>query len=68
MKFKDIKDKSEDELKKMLSEHRIKLSGLAIQRSNNSLKDTSAIRKIKKDIARILTIMHKSHYNSLGHE
>lgn len=56
LKFKDIKNKSSIELQEMLKEFGVNLGKFRFDLSNNSLKNVSQISKIKKDIARILTL------------
>jgi len=57
MKIKEIKEKSENELKKDLVESRNKLTKLRFGVSAKQTKNHREIRKIKKNIARILTIL-----------
>jgi len=57
MKIKEIKEKSENELKKDLVESRNKLTKLRFDVSAKQTKNHREIRKIKKNIARILTIL-----------
>ncbi len=57
MKIKEIKEKNENELKKDLVESRNKLSKLRFDISAKQTKNHREVRKIKKDIARILTIL-----------
>ena len=57
MKFSEIQSKSEVELNEMLKESQIKLGKLRFELVNKSLKDTSQLGKVKKDIARILTAL-----------
>ncbi len=57
MDFKDLKNKTEDELKEMLSEYKGKLVELRFKDSNHQLKNVREIRQLKKDIARILTAL-----------
>lgn len=59
MKGKDLKLKPENELRNLLVETRDKLGNLKMNIARQS-KDTSEIKKLRKDIARILTILtHK---------
>ncbi len=59
MEFKELKNKSKDELNKILSDSRDNLRESRFKVANRQLKDVSSIKKIKKDIARILTIFNK---------
>lgn len=58
MKFSEIKDKTKKELLESLKESRGKLSGFSFQLSGNTLKNSSEIKKTKKDIARIMTVLN----------
>lgn len=55
MKAKEIRGKTENELKKDLVELRNKSAKLRFDVSAKQVKNVREIRKIKKDIARILT-------------
>ncbi|HEY4507227.1 MAG TPA: 50S ribosomal protein L29 [Candidatus Paceibacterota bacterium] len=55
MKYRDIQSKSKNELEEMLKDLRIKLGKLRFELAGQSLKDTSQIGKMKRDIARVLT-------------
>ena len=57
MKPNDLQNKSSQELKKILEENQTKLARLSFEKEANTLKDTSQIKKTKKDIARILTFL-----------
>ena len=57
MKNNDFKNKSVDELRQILSDLKVKLAKLGFGLEANTLKDTSQIKKTKKDVARILTAL-----------
>lgn len=56
MKSSEIRNLSDEELVKKESELREELGNLRFQHKIRPLEDTSRIKTIKKDIARILTI------------
>ena len=58
MKAEELKGKSQDELKKMLLELRKSQLNLRFQKSNGQLSNTSEVRKIRRDIARIKTFLN----------
>lgn len=60
MKFSEIKNKSKEELNKMLEELRIKLGEMKFQVASNALKNTNQIKEAKRNIAQILTIMSQT--------
>ncbi|MDP2910321.1 MAG: 50S ribosomal protein L29 [bacterium] len=57
MKVKELRQKSKSELQRLLQEDREKLRQLRFDLSAGKVKNVREIRKIKKDIARILTIL-----------
>ena len=57
MKAKEIRQKSKKELERLVLENREKLRQLKFDLSAGKVKNVREIRKIKKDIARILTIL-----------
>lgn len=59
MKTKELRVKSEAELQKLLQERRGELRQLRFKVVRKEAKDTSEVRKIKRDIARILSILHE---------
>lgn len=58
MEFKELKSKSEAELKKILQESKDALRDLRFKLANRKLKDISKIRKTKMLIARISTLLN----------
>lgn len=58
MEFKELKNKTEKELHQSLNEFRHKLRDLNFKDANKQLKNNREIRVIKKDIARILTLLN----------
>ncbi|TSC95656.1 MAG: large subunit ribosomal protein L29 [Parcubacteria group bacterium Athens1014_10] len=57
MKTKELRKKTKEELKKMLSESKEKLVDLKFGIASKQLKNVMEIRKNKKSIAQILTIL-----------
>lgn len=57
MKIKELKQKNEIELKKLLADSREKLRDLRFRVASRQLKDVRQIRKIKKTIAKSLTLL-----------
>ncbi len=57
MKFADIKSKTKDELEKLFVDLKKELYNIHLLRANGDYKDTSRVKKIKKDVARILTYL-----------
>lgn len=59
MKPTDLKNKSTEELKIMLSDLKSKLAKLSFELEAHILKDTSQLKKTKKEIARTLTVLRQ---------
>lgn len=59
MKTSELKQKTEEELKKLLSQEREKLQNLRFALELKKSKNVREIRKTKKTIAQILTILNK---------
>jgi len=57
MELKELKLKTEKELKQILNKFRDKLRDLRFKDANKQLKDVREIRVIKKTIARVLTLL-----------
>jgi len=57
MKAEELKGKTSDELKKMLVEMRKEQFNLRFQKSGGQLENTAQMRKVRRDIARIKTIL-----------
>jgi large subunit ribosomal protein L29 len=55
MKYTDLQDKTLEELQTLLREKKVELFENRIKLRTMQLTDSSVIRKIKKDIARINT-------------
>lgn len=58
MKIKEIKGKSIEELKKLLKEKRDSLKDIVFSVSGSRAKNVKSISLIKKDIARVLTLIN----------
>ncbi len=59
MKTEDIRNKEEKELRDILKTKREKLQEMSQQLSSGRVKNIKSLRKTKKDIARILTILNE---------
>ncbi len=57
MKILEIKQKSQNELHRILAEKQEKLRQLRFDLASGKVKNVREIRQIKKDIARILTTL-----------
>lgn len=59
MKFKELQQKTKEELKKMLLEQKEKLRSLRFDVALKKIKNVREIRETRKTIARILTLLNK---------
>jgi large subunit ribosomal protein L29 len=59
LKVSDLRELTEDELERRLDEARQELFNLRFQHATGALENTAALIGAKRDIARILTLMHE---------
>lgn len=59
MKAKEFRDKSKEELTKILDEKREKVRAMRFDIATKQVKNVRDIRKDKRDISRILTIINE---------
>ena len=57
MKAKDIRERSDDELRKALGDLEEQLFKLRFQKSTGQIENPIKIREVRKDIARVRTVM-----------
>jgi len=57
MKITELRQKSKSELQKLLQDSREKLRQLRFDLASGKVKNFREIRELKKDIARILTLL-----------
>ncbi len=62
MKIKELSKKNKNELLKTLSEKRTSLRDFRFSVSGSSVRNVKEGKSIKKDIARILTILKKNNF------
>lgn len=60
MDFKEIKNKTDEDLRKLLETTKEKERELRFKDSNRQLKNVREIRQQKKNVARILTVLNKN--------
>jgi len=59
MKPEEIREMSSEELRRKLEELQRELFNLRFRHVTRELKDTSQLRKVRKDIARVKTILRE---------
>ncbi len=60
MKAKELRQKNTEDLKKLLEEFRTELFNLRIQKRTGQIEKVGRIRVVKKEIARILTVVNSN--------
>lgn len=59
MKINELKTKTESELKKFLQDNRERIRQLRFDLASGKVKNIREIRKVKKIIAQVLTLLNK---------
>ena len=59
MRVSEIRELTDDELDRRLVETRQELFNLRFQHATGALDNTAALHRVKRDIARLLTISHE---------
>lgn len=57
MKISELRQKSKNELQKLLQDNQEKLRQIRFDLSSGKVKNVRVIRELKKDVARILTLL-----------
>ncbi len=61
MKVADVRAKSDDELKEQLMDLRKEAFNLRFQAASGQLENTTRVRQVRRDIARIKTVLNERH-------
>ena len=59
MNAKNIRERSDDELRKALGDLEEQLFKLRFQKSTGQIENPIKIREVRKDIARVMTVMNE---------
>lgn len=59
MKVEDLRQKSDDELNRQVLDLRKEAFNLRFQRASGQLENTARVRQVRRDIARIKTVLHQ---------
>ena len=65
MKAKEVHSKSDDELKEQIIELRKESFNLRFQRASGQLENTARVREVRRDIARLKTVLKERSSASL---
>ena len=63
LKAADLRQLSGDELRSKVSELKEELFGLRFQATTGQLEDTARIREVRKDLARVYTVLQERKLN-----
>ncbi|BDQ40748.1 50S ribosomal protein L29 [Cutibacterium granulosum] len=63
LKAADLRQLSGDELRSKVSELKEELFGLRFQAATGQLEDTARIREVRKDLARVYTVLQERKLN-----
>ena len=59
MKVQDLRQKSNDELNQEVLDLKKEAFNLRFQRASGQLENTARVRQVRRDIARIKTVLHE---------
>ncbi len=59
MKVEDLRQNSEDQLNQQVLDLKKEAFNLRFQRASGQLENTSRVRQVRRDIARIKTVLHQ---------
>ena len=59
MKANELREMSNGDLHKLISDHKQELFNMRFQKAVGKLTNTARVRVLKKDIARAMTILHE---------
>ena len=59
MKVEDLRQKSDDELNQQVLDLRKEAFNLRFQRASGQLENTARVRQVRRDIARVKTVLHE---------
>lgn len=59
MKAEEVRQKSDDELTEQLGDLQKEAFNLRFQRASGQLENTARVREVRRDIARIKTVLHQ---------
>ena len=63
MKMKELKQKNKNELRKLLTENPKKIGQFRFDLNSKKIKNVKEMKELKKDAARILTILNKEDHD-----
>lgn len=63
MKVKELRQKTEKELRDLLNRSQYKLGQLKFDLASKKLKNVKQVKELRRNIARILTILKLANYN-----
>ena len=64
MKVEDLRQNSEDELKQHVLDLKKEAFNLRFQQASGQLENTSRVRQVRRDIARVKTVLNERHQST----
>ena len=64
MNIAEVRELDVDELQRRVSETRRELFNLRFQHATGQLEDTGQLKEVRKNIARLLTVLNQKHQES----
>ena len=65
MKFKDLKEKTAEELKEERRDLKLEMMNLRVQKASGQLENPARIKIVRRTIAKIETLLSEKNYNKL---
>ncbi len=68
LKARDLRDETLDELEKRISDMEDQLMKLRFQKATGQIDDVHKIRNVRRDLARVLTVMNEKRRTAAAQE
>ncbi|GKY88482.1 50S ribosomal protein L29 [Sinisalibacter aestuarii] len=68
MNAKELRDKSADQLKEQLADLKKESFNLRFQQATGALENSARVRKVRRDAARVMTILNEKAAAAAGNE
>jgi len=68
MNAKELRDKTPDQLKEQLAELKKEAFNLRFQQASGALENTARVRQVRRDVARVKTILNEKAAAAAGNE
>ena len=68
MNASELRDKTPDQLRDQLVQHKKEAFNLRFQQATNQLENTARMRAVRRDVARVKTILNEKAASAAGEE